>query len=349
VILQENVPLAPLTTFGVGGPARYFAEAEDEDDVVMALAFAKVRDLPVFVLGGGSNLLVSDSGYPGMVLRVAMKGVHLESAGDSILLAAAAGEDWDRIVGSCVETNLGGVECLSGIPGSVGGTPVQNIGAYGQEIADTLVSVRALDRETESVVELSREQCGFGYRTSIFNTTHRGRYIVLQVTYSLRKKGVPLLKYPDLQRRLQKSTRPPTLAEVRSAVLEIRASKGMLIVDGDPDCRSAGSFFKNPIVSTADFAIINAAGDDKVPHYPEADGKVKLSAAWLIEDAGIAKGFARGPAAVSRKHSLALVNSGGARAADIVALAREIRSTVYDRFGIRLIPEPVFVGFLEDF
>jgi UDP-N-acetylmuramate dehydrogenase len=349
VKLQEHIPLAPMTTFGVGGPARYFAEAQDEDDVVMALAFARTRDLPVFVLGGGSNLLVSDTGYPGLVLRIAVRGVSLEPAGDNMLLTAAAGEDWDRIVVSCVETNLAGVECLSGIPGFVGGTPVQNVGAYGQEIADTLVSVRALDRESEEIVELTREQCGFAYRTSIFNTTHRDRYIVLQVTYSLRKNGIPLVKYPDLQRSLKHSTRPPTLAEVRRAVLEIRASKGMLIVEGDPDCRSAGSFFKNPILTQAEFSRIPSAGNGDVPCYPASDGKVKTSAAWLIEHAGFAKGYALGPAAVSRKHTLALVNTGGARADDIVALAREIRRGVYDRFGIRLMPEPVFVGFIEQF
>ena len=348
VILQEHVPLAPLTTFGVGGPARYFAEAEDEDDVVMALAFAKTRNLPVFVLGGGSNLLVSDLGFPGMVLRVAVRGVSLEPAGDNLLLTAAAGEDWDRIVASCVETNLAGVECLSGIPGFVGGTPIQNVGAYGQEAADTLVSVHALDRESEEIVELNRTQCGFAYRTSIFNTTHRDRYIVLRVTYSLRKNGIPLVKYPDLQRTLKHSTRPPTLAEVRNAVLEIRAGKGMLIVEGDPDCRSAGSFFKNPLLTKDEFSRIPSIDGD-APCYPAADGKVKTSAAWLIERAGFAKGFARGPAAVSRKHTLALVNTGGAQANDIVALAREIRRGVYDRFGIRLTPEPVFVGFVEDF
>jgi UDP-N-acetylmuramate dehydrogenase len=349
VILQENIPLAPMTTFGVGGPARYFAEAQDEDDVVMALAFAKTRDMPVFVLGGGSNLLVSDFGFPGMVLRVAPRGVSLEPAGDNILLTAAAGEDWDRIVASCVSTNLAGVECLSGIPGFVGGTPVQNVGAYGQEVADTLVSVRALDRESEEIVELSRAQCGFAYRTSIFNTTRRDRYIVLQVTYSLRKNGSPLVKYPDLQRSFKHSTRPPTLAEVRSGVLEIRASKGMLIVEGDPDCRSAGSFFKNPILTPTEFSQIPSAGDGDVPCYPAPDGNVKTSAAWLIEHAGFAKGFSLGPAAVSRKHTLALVNTGGAHANDIVALAREIRRGVYDRFGIRLTPEPVFVGFIEEF
>ena len=350
--LQENIPLAPWTTLKVGGPAQYFADAESEDDVLMALAFAKTRDLPVFVLGGGSNLLVADSGFAGFVLRVNVKGVEVEPAGDNVLLRVAAGEDWDKFVSSCVEVRLGGIECLSGIPGSVGGTPVQNVGAYGQEISDVLVSVRALDRETESVVELSHAQCGFAYRTSIFNTTHRERYIVLQVTYALKKDGTPLMKYPDVRRNLEshgEKSRPPTLADVRQAVLEIRSSKAMLIVDGDPDCRSAGSFFKNPIVTEAEYAQLLSVAGGALPRYPASNGHVKTSAAWLIEQSGFTRGFSLGPAAISRKHTLALVNTGGARAADILALAREIRRGVQDRFGIRLTPEPVFVGFIEDF
>jgi len=349
VILQENIALAPLTTFKVGGPARFFAEAETEDDLVMALAFAKVQDLPIFVLGGGSNLLVSDSGYPGLVLKIALHGVQLDSDGDNILVRAAAGEDWDRIVASSVDANLGGVECLSGIPGFVGGTPVQNVGAYGQEIADTLVSVRALDRLNESIVDLSHAQCGFSYRTSIFNTTERDRYIVLQVTYALRKNGVPLVKYPDVQRSLGESGKRPTLADVRRTVREIRAGKGMLIVEGDPDCRSAGSFFKNPVVSETEFARLQSESDTAIPRYPAPAGNVKTSAAWLIEHSGFAKGFARGPAAISHKHTLALTNTGDAKASDILELAREIRRGVFDRFGIRLTPEPVFVGFIEEF
>jgi UDP-N-acetylmuramate dehydrogenase len=284
-----------------------------------------------------------------LVLKIALRGVELESSGDNILVRAAAGEDWDRIVASSVDANLGGVECLSGIPGFVGGTPVQNVGAYGQEIADTLVSVRALDRVSESIVELTHAQCGFSYRTSIFNSTERDRYIVLQVTYALRKNGVPLVKYPDVQRSLGESGKPPTLADVRRTVREIRAGKGMLIVEGDPDCRSAGSFFKNPIISETDFARLQSEIDAAIPHYPAPAGNVKTSAAWLIEHSGFAKGFARGPAAISRKHTLALTNTGGAKATDILELAREIRRGVFDRFGIRLTPEPVFVGFIEEF
>jgi len=341
-----------MTTFRVGGPARYFAAAESEDDVFLALAFASSRRLPLFILGGGSNLLVSDVGFDGLVLKIDNKGVELEDSGSQMILRAAAGEVWDDFVGSCVSVNLGGIECLSGIPGLVGGTPVQNVGAYGQETSEVLVSVRAWDRNSEVIVELSNAECGFTYRSSIFNTIERDRYIVLQVTYSLKKAGAPNIKYPDVQRNLEAhgtKSGPPTLAEVRNAVREIRASKAMLIVEGDPDSRSAGSFFKNPIISESQYASLQNGIDERVPRFPASNGNVKTSAAWLIEHSGFSKGYALGPAAVSRKHTLALTNTGGARASDIVALAREIRRGVFDRFGIQLIPEPVFVGFSEQF
>jgi UDP-N-acetylmuramate dehydrogenase len=343
--LQENLPLSNYTTFGIGGPARYFLNATGEQEVVDALDFAQNRNLPVFVMGGGSNLLVADVGFRGLVLRIAITGMRW----DESELTAAAGEDWDGIVAACVQRGYGGVECLSGIPGFAGGTPVQNVGAYGQETADVLVGVRALDRASGSIVELSRQQCGFGYRTSIFNTTHKDRYLVLAVRYALKKNAAPLIKYPDLMRRFEAHTGEPTLAEVRNAVREIRAGKGMLIVEGDPDRRSAGSFFKNPIISEAEYSRIQNRVDVPVPRYPAGAENVKTSAAWLIERAGFHKGFSRGHAGISTKHTLALVNRGGAAADDIVRLAREIRSGVEDKFGIRLSAEPVFVGFEEEF
>jgi UDP-N-acetylmuramate dehydrogenase len=345
ITVQENVSLSRWTTFGVGGPARYFLNAESETEVLHGLDFAASRKLPLFVLGGGSNLLVSDRGFPGLVLRVGIQRTLWENN----QVRAAAGHDWDAVVAESVERGMGGIECLSGIPGLVGGTPVQNVGAYGQEVAEVLTSVRVLDRLDGTVFDLSREQCGFEYRTSIFNTSEKDRYIVLAVTYALHKDAPPRVKYPDLQRRFEKQTAPPSLADVRDAVREIRASKGMLIVDGDPDCGSAGSFFKNPIVAEAEFERIQNGVQESIPRYPAGTGKVKLSAAWLIERAGFKKGFAIGPAAVSAKHTLALVNRGGAQAADIVHLAREIRRGVDDKFGMKLIPEPVFVGFTEEF
>jgi UDP-N-acetylmuramate dehydrogenase len=343
--VQENLPLSPWTTFGVGGPARYFLNAKSEADVISGLDFAAARNLPVFILGGGSNLLVSDHGFSGLVLRIGIEGTIWESE----MVRVAAGEDWDAVVAASVDRDMGGIECLSGIPGLVGGTPVQNVGAYGQEIADVLVSVRAIDRHTGTVLDLSRAQCGFEYRTSIFNTSQRDRYIVLSVTYALRKGVRTQVKYPDLLKRFDGRPEAPSLAELRQAVREIRASKGMLIVEGDPDCRSAGSFFKNPIVTEAEYLRIQNDVEETVPRYPAGTGKVKTSAAWLIERAGFKKGFAIGPAAVSAKHTLALINRGGAQAADVVRLAREIRRGVEDKFGLMLVPEPVFVGFDEEF
>ena len=342
--LQENLPLSAWTTFGIGGPARYFLNATSEQEVLEGLDFAKQKRLPVFVLGGGSNLVIADSGFAGLVLRIGLKG---RDWGDS-QLRAGAGEDWDEIVAACVERDLGGVECLSGIPGLAGGTPIQNVGAYGQEISGVLVDVRAFDRSTESVVQLSRDDCGFTYRASIFNTTHRNRYIVLSVTYALHKGAPPVVKYPDLIRRFEGQLEP-TLTEVRRVVREIRAGKGMLIVEGDPDCRSAGSFFKNPILSEESYARLQSSAQEAVPRYPAGTGMVKTSAAWLIERAGFKKGFTIGHAGVSTKHTLALTNRGGATAAEVVRLAREIRRGVEDKFGIRLVPEPVFVGFDEEF
>lgn len=354
-LIQENVPLAPLTTLGVGGPARYFAAAQVEDEVIAALDFAQERALPVFILGGGSNLLVADEGFAGLVLQIAIKGCSSRSAGDRVLVTAGAGEDWDEFVAECVRRDLAGVECLSGIPGFVGGTPVQNVGAYGQEVSETITSLRAYDRHIRRIVELSKAACEFSYRRSIFNSTACGRYVVLAVSYALRPHGEPSLRYPDVKNYFSGRTAPPSLQEVRDAVRTIRARKAMLITPGDPDSLSAGSFFKNPVVTEAEFAALADAArrrgligvGEQVPHFTAAGG-VKVSAAWLIERAGFCKGYQKGHAAISSKHTLALVNRGGATAGEILALAAEIRSRVGEVFGIELIPEPVFVGFESD-
>jgi UDP-N-acetylmuramate dehydrogenase len=347
-LIHENVSLAPLTTFRIGGPARYFTEAISEEAVLDAVRFAKQQNLALFILGGGSNLLVADSGFLGVVVRIGLKGVHWESQQDKTLVRAAAGESWDAFVASAVDRDVAGIECLSGIPGLVGGTPVQNVGAYGQEVSEVLVNVRAYDRHADNVVELTREDCAFGYRASLFNTTAKDRYIVLQVTYALRNHGAPSVRYADVQREFEDANSPVTLQAARSAVLRIRARKAMLLVEGDPDCRSAGSFFKNPIVSENKFAELQRSLDQPIPHYPAASGHVKMAAAWLIERSGFSKGYSLGPVGLSTKHTLALVNRGDARAEDIVKLAREIRARVYDRFGIELSPEPVFLGFPPD-
>ena len=354
--IQENVPLAPLTTLRVGGAARYFAELKREDDLPEAVEFAKARGLPLFVLGGGSNLVVADCGWPGLVLRIAIGGIATppaaEATGHTVLFSVGAGVNWDDFVAQSIVQNCAGVECLSGIPGSVGGTPVQNVGAYGQEVADTIESVRALDLKEGRVVVLPKPACGFRYRASIFNTTERGRYIILRVNYRLKRGGAPGLKYADLQahfaeRSAGKKT-PPSLAEVRDAVRAIRRSKGMLLVLGDDDCRSAGSFFKNPVLSEAEFSQLAAraaAKDLKIPSYPALDAQHKVSAAWLVEHSGFSKGYAMGNAGISHKHALALINRGEAKASDIVGLKDEIQRGVQGAWGVLLEPEPVFVGF----
>ena len=345
--ILENVPLAPLTTLGIGGPARFFVEACDEQTAVDALDFADQRGLPTFVLGGGSNLLVADEGFPGLVLRMAVGGVSEHTQGNKVVVTVGAGEEWDGFVGSSVERGLGGVECLSGIPGSVGGTPIQNVGAYGQEVSETIVAVRVCDRSSRRIFELSNAECGFSYRHSIFLSTARDRYMVLSVTYALPREGQPTLKYLEVQNYFAGGSGKPSLRDVREAVRAIRASKAMLLVSGDPDCRSAGSFFKNPIVSEQQYGEISARAPAPVPRYPvrNDDGRVKVPAAWLIERAGFPKGYGSGRVGLSSKHTLALVNHGGASAGDVLALMREIQQGVRDRFGVPLVPEPQFVGF----
>jgi UDP-N-acetylmuramate dehydrogenase len=348
MMIEENVSLAPLTTLQVGGPARYFAQAQTEEQVREALNFAKSHNLPLLVLGGGSNLLISDKGWDGLVLRVAIVHQSVEPSGPIVLFSAGAGLDWDYFVGKAVAENCAGVECLSGIPGSVGGTPVQNVGAYGQEVADTIDSVRALDTKEGRTVVLGKTECKFRYRRSIFNTSQRGRYIILDVTYRLERGGKPLLKYADLQKHFSGAQIGPSLAEVREAVRQIRRSKGMLIVPGDEDSRSAGSFFKNPLLTRKQLNDLTERANAMaltIPSYPALEARHKVSAAWLVEHSGFTKGFRLGAARISTKHALALVNAGNAHASDIIRLKDAIQHGVEKTWGIHLEPEPVFVGF----
>jgi UDP-N-acetylmuramate dehydrogenase len=355
VLALENIPLAPLTTIKIGGPAKYFVEARNVGEVQEAVTFARARDLPLFILGGGSNLIVADAGWPGLALKVAIQGIHqIQPSGHDddgkVLFEAGAGESWDRFVSHSVMAHCAGVECLSGIPGSVGGTPVQNVGAYGQEVAETIASVQVLDLRDGAgqVRELCPEACGFGYRTSIFNTTERGRFIVLRVTYALTPGGEPRITYADLQRHFEGRETMPNLAETREAVRHIRARKGMLIVPGDPDCQSAGSFFKNPVLSEEQHEDLKqraAARGLTVPSYPALETRRKVSAAWLVERSGFARGFGFGRVGISTRHALAIVNRGGATAADVLALKEQIQQRVEEIWGVRLEPEPVMVGF----
>ncbi len=334
------IPLAPLTTLGIGGAARFFVEAESEDELIAAIQFAEERGLPVFILGGGSNVLVSDEGFPGLVVRVAIHGIEWSEQ-----VTVGAGENWDNFVRQCVERNLAGVECLSGIPGLVGGTPVQNVGAYGQEVSETITRVRAFDRQQKQIVELRNAECGFSYRTSIFNSTERNRYVVLAVSFALKTNGEPALRYPDVKNYFAGRNDQPSLAEIRQAIIEIRSRKGMVIVPDDPDCRSAGSFFKNAIISVEAFAKLETAANERPPSFPAADGKVKVPAAWLIEHAGFQRGYAKGRAGISSKHTLAIINRGSATASEVWALVNEIQERVAEKFGVWLMPEPIFVGF----
>jgi UDP-N-acetylmuramate dehydrogenase len=350
MFLKDNVALAPLTTLGVGGPTRYFAEATSERDIRDAVDFVQSRQVPLFVLGGGSNLVVSDAGFPGLVLKIALRGIEESASQDRRLFQVGAGEDWDAFVAHAVSGNCAGVECLSGIPGTVGATPVQNVGAYGQEVADTITMVYALDLTNGLIRELTPEQCGFAYRTSLFNTVERGRFIILGVRFALQPGGASTVEYRDLKNHFAGQSHRPSLQEVREAVRHIRHTKAMLIVEGDEDSRSAGSFFKNPIVTAAKFADVEAIAigrDAKVPSFPAQEDHVKIPAAWLVEQSGFAKGYRRGPVGISRRHALAIVNRGGAKANDIVALKDDIQGAVRDQFGIELTPEPVFVGFGE--
>ena len=347
---QENVALAPLTTFQIGGPARFFVEAKTRTEVREAVSFAHSRDLPLFVLGGGSNLLVSDSGWPGLVLKIAIDGIdrHPGEVEGKILFDVGAGESWDDFVAHAVSSQCAGIECLSGIPGCVGGTPVQNVGAYGQEVSETIESVEVFDLKDGEVRELCREACSFAYRSSIFNSTEHGRFIVLRVTYALTPGGRPHLEYADLKRYVEGRASAPSLVETRDAVRQIRARKGMLIVEGDPDCHSAGSFFKNPIVSEEQHRDLEkraAAKDLALPSYPALDRRKKISAAWLVEHSGFHRGFIEGRVGISTKHSLAIINRGSASAAEVLALKDTIQMQVDQVWGVTLEPEPVMVGF----
>jgi UDP-N-acetylmuramate dehydrogenase len=351
--IREQVLLAPYTTFRIGGPARFFCDVHTDAELLEAVQFARERNLAIFVLGGGSNLLISDSGFNGLVLHIASDTpVQAHSAGNFVDYTVAAGTDWNSFVLQICGEGISGVECLAGIPGTIGGTPVQNVGAYGQEVADTITHVRALDLngddlETPTFITLTHEQCRFAYRHSLFNTTHRNRYIVTQVTFRFDRTAAPNLTYPDLQRHFATQHQPPTPIEIYHAVREIRYGKGMLIVEGEPDCRSAGSFFKNPVVPESALGHIATTLDipaEKIPHWPACTGNVKLPAAWLLEQAGFRKGFTFGAAGISSRHTLALINRGNATSVDIAALRDTIQHEVHRRFHIQLEQEPVQPG-----
>ena len=331
--LERDVPLAQFTTLGVGGPAKYFVRASTVDELRAALDWSQV---PVFILGGGSNLLIADEGFDGLVIAIDLRGITIESEDDYAMVKVAAGEPWDTFVRFAVQNGWAGIECLSGIPGLTGATPIQNVGAYGQEVSETIARVEVLDRREGIVKWLTNWDCRFGYRSSLFKNVERDRYVVLSVTFRLKRNGSAAIRYPELLKEVGSKT---DVASVRDAVIAIRRRKGMVLDPNDPDTRSDGSFFMNPIVD-AEYA-------ESLPEMPKfpGDGGVKLSAAWLIEHAGFEKGFTHGRAGISTKHTLAIVNRGGATAKEVLELVRMIQEKVRERFGIELQPEPNFVGF----
>ena len=362
---RESVPLAPWTTLGIGGPARWFLETGSPAQVEEGLSWAAERRLPLFVLGGGSNLLIADEGFPGLVLRIALRGIRHEPWNGAVMLEAAAGEDWDPIVEQAVSRGLAGVECLSGIPGSAGATPIQNVGAYGQEVSETIAAVEALARDGSGARRFDAADCGFGYRDSVFKREERDRWVILRVAYRLQPGGAPAVRYGELAKRLEEEGGEPDLARVRRSVLALRRAKGMVLDPDDPDTRSDGSFFMNPVIPAAALDAflerVAAQGIDPAtaPRFPardrgvspdggNRDGGVKLAAGWLIERAGFRKGHRHGGVGISTKHALAIVNRGEGTAAETLELVREIRRRVEDRFGVLLHPEPSFVGFPGD-
>lgn len=350
--LKTDAALAPLTTLALGGPARWLVEADSETMVEDAIAFARDRSTELVVLGGGSNVVVADAGVDALVVKMTQRGVERRREGDEVLVTAAAGEPWHDFVAAAVDEDLAGVECLGGIPGLVGATPIQNVGAYGQDVSNSLRSVRAFDRDRGAVVELSHADCEFGYRDSIFRR-RVGRYIVLSVTYALRPGGAPMVRYGELERAL--GGPGASLSAVRETILRLRRGKSMVYDLSDPNHRSAGSFFTNVIVPDAQAdevvaralaaGIVEDASD--VPRYAAGPGLSKLASGWLIERAGMAKGTRRGNVGISTAHALALVHHGGGSTAELLELARVVQATVMDRFGVSLRPEPVLLGFAD--
>jgi UDP-N-acetylmuramate dehydrogenase len=343
-----DVDLALHTTLGVGGPARWYMRAETADDVGLAHEWSRERGVPLYILGGGSNLVIADGGVDGLVLHMHIRGVTFQPEGDRTRVAAGAGEPWDPLVAAVVGRGLAGLECLSGIPGTVGGTPIQNVGAYGQDVAETIEGVSVYDRTDGTLRTLTAADCRFGYRMSRFKREDVDRFVVCGVTFLLRT-GSPRATYPDIVRHLERAgIDAPALDDVRLAVLDVRRRKGMVLDPADPDTRSVGSFFMNPIVEPAARDQVAAAAGTDPPGYAAGDGRVKIPAAWLIERAGFQRGEADGAVAISGKHTLALVNRGGATARDVLRLALRIKRAVLERFGVWLRPEPVFMGFEAD-
>jgi UDP-N-acetylmuramate dehydrogenase len=368
-VTRPPVLLADYTTLGLGGPANIFVSADTERALIHAVRSADRAGEPALLIGGGSNLVIADAGFPGTVIHVNTRGLTFVDAGDgAVNVTVAAGADWDDVVAAAVGEGLAGLEPLSGIPGRAGATPIQNVGAYGREVAEVITEVRVYDRQEDQIRLIPNEGCRFSYRTSLFKsgrpealvslpgsarsqTAGQPRYVVLDVTFRLVRQSLSApVRYAELAAELGVELgEQAAVGEVRAAVIKIRSRKGMVLNPGDPDTRSAGSFFTNPVLTAEEFAGVETAaaarGAGQVPRYPAGAGLVKVPAAWLIEHSGFAKGYgAPGEARVSSKHTLALVNAGEATTANLLALAREIVSGVRAAYGVTLTPEPILIG-----
>jgi len=337
-------PLAPRTSLELGGSAESLVEVTSVPELTEALEWAKTSGRSVWVLGGGSNLVIADEGVAGLVVVPALRGIDIDRSGNEAVVSVAAGETWDDVVALTVSEGLLGLECLSGIPGTVGATPIQNVGAYGVEVSDVIEWVEAFDRETGCVIRLSTKQCSFGYRTSLLRK-NSDRTIVTRVAVRLRTAGQPVIRYEELEMAVGGEGTAPDAVVVRDVVMELRRGKGMVLESGAP--RSVGSFFVNPVVETGALAVVEAAAGEgnTVPRFQVGKNSFKIPAAWLIENSGFERGYRLGAVGISEHHALALVHYGGGRARDLVALAGVIRDGVEQRFGLRLRPEPVFWGF----
>ncbi|MBX2989672.1 MAG: UDP-N-acetylmuramate dehydrogenase [Bacteroidetes bacterium] len=350
---RENIPLASLTTFKLGGNARYFAECRNTDEILAAIHVAESKKVRYHILGGGSNTIFPDDGFDGLVLKIASRGIQFVREPGSVTIVVAAGEQWDDFVRFCIRSGLAGVECLSGIPGLAGATPIQNVGAYGQEVAETIFEVKAIDRFSLRTVRFGNSECNFAYRRSRFNQEDSGRFIITEVAFRFDPAVQPEIRYAELQNVIASSVDVGKLAggidkleAIRSAVLALRRKKSMVIDEADPNTQSAGSFFKNPVLTQDKFLQLLERCrmnriDDSPPTFPSGEG-VKVPAAWLLEKAGFQKGFRKGGVGVSANHTLALVNYGGTTK-ELLSLANEIQSAIIEKFGILLEREPVLV------
>ncbi len=347
--VEKDRPLATLTSMGVGGRAQFYAVIETRRQLGQALNWSRSRSLPMWVLSGGSNLIVADEGLSGLVVDLRLRGIAYDVGRDVVRVTAAAGEDWDSFVSQTVARGYSGLECLSGIPGRVGATPIQNVGAYGQDVSQTITHVDVFDRETGDVVQIEAGDCDFGYRSSRFKGPQSRRYVIVSVCFGLKLSPPSVPSHLELRKQLGVQTSgAPTVNDIRQAVLHLRRAKSMLLDASDPCSRGCGSFFVNPVVSS-DVAqgIRDTFACESVPLYPQSFGCAKIAAAWLIEKSGFKKGHRHGTVGISERHSLAIVAYADAKARDIVSFAKRIQAAVDQKFGVVLVPEPVFWGFRQ--